>query len=172
VTVVRPGDVYGPGSRPWTLLPLEAIRARQFVLPAMGRGIFSPFYVDDLADGIVLAATRAEAAGHVFTLSGGVGVPCREFFGHYHRMLGRRGPIGAPTPVAVALAAGATTLATLRGTETELRPSAARYLARRGTYSIAKARRMLRYEPRIGLDEGMARTEAWLRAEGLLGAGV
>lgn len=33
--VVRPGDVYGPGSRPWTLLPLEFIKARRFLLPAM-----------------------------------------------------------------------------------------------------------------------------------------
>ena len=43
-----------------------------------------------------------------------------------------------------------------------------RYLARPGTYSIAKARRMLGYDPAIELDEGMARTEAWLRAEGLV----
>jgi nucleoside-diphosphate-sugar epimerase len=43
-----------------------------------------------------------------------------------------------------------------------------RYLARTGTYSIAKARRVLGYEPAIDLDEGMRRTEVWLRGEGLL----
>src|SRR3954471_21759748 len=52
-TIVRPGDVYGPRSRPWTLLPVEEIRRRRFVLPARGRGIFSPIFVDDLVDGIV-----------------------------------------------------------------------------------------------------------------------
>ena len=25
-TVVRPGDVYGPGSRPWVLIPLEMMK--------------------------------------------------------------------------------------------------------------------------------------------------
>ena len=45
-----------------------------------------------------------------------------------------------------------------------------RYLARTGTYSIEKARRVLGYEPEVGLEEGMARTEAWLREHGLLGA--
>ena len=43
------------------------------------------------------------------------------------------------------------------------------YLLRRHTYSIAKARRVLGYEPTVGLDEGMARCEAWLREVGLLG---
>jgi nucleoside-diphosphate-sugar epimerase len=45
-----------------------------------------------------------------------------------------------------------------------------RYLARTGTYSIEKARKLLGYEPAVDLDEGMRRTELWLRAEGLLGA--
>ena len=43
-----------------------------------------------------------------------------------------------------------------------------RYLARPGTYSIEKARELLGYEPAVGLDEGMRRTEDWLREHGLL----
>jgi nucleoside-diphosphate-sugar epimerase len=46
-----------------------------------------------------------------------------------------------------------------------------RYFARAGTYSIDKARRLLGYEPRVGLEEGMARTEAWLGDHGLLREG-
>ena len=61
VTVVRPGDVYGPGSRPWTILIVEAIRSGQFVLPAMGKGIFSPVYIDNLVDGV--AARRHPPRG-------------------------------------------------------------------------------------------------------------
>jgi len=55
-TIVRPGDVYGPRSRPWTVLPVEELVRRRFILPALGRGIFSPVYIDDLVDGIVAAA--------------------------------------------------------------------------------------------------------------------
>jgi nucleoside-diphosphate-sugar epimerase len=164
-TIIRPGDVYGPGSRPWTLMPLELIRARRFLLPAMGRGIFSPVFVDDLVDGLLLAAESDAGAGQVFTLAGGEGVPTKDFFGAYARMLGRRGVPVAPTPVAVALAAAA--WAAARG-NTEIRPQTMRLLARRGTYSIEKARRVLGYAPAVGLREGMDRTETWLRAEGLL----
>lgn len=167
-TVVRPGDVYGPGSRPWTVLPLEIIRADRFALPAMGRGIFSPVYVDDLVAGLALAAERPEAVGQVFTLTGGVGVTCAEFFSHYYRMLGKRGPICLPTPVALAGAGAAGAVARLRGQRSEINAVSMRYLARRGTYSIEKARRMLGYEPAVDLDEGMRRTEAWLREQQLL----
>ena len=169
-TIVRPGDVYGPGSRPWTVLPVEFLKTRRMALPAMGRGIHSPVYVDDLVDGIGLAATAPGAAGRVLTLSGGVDVPTREFFAHYARMLGLRGPPVVPTAVAVAGAAALDALARLRRAHNELTPAAVRYLAeRRGTYSISAARELLGWEPRVGLDEGMARCERWLRDEGLLG---
>lgn len=169
VTIVRPGDVYGPGSRPWTVLIVEAIRAGQFVLPAMGRGIFSPAYIDNLVDGVQLAATKPEAAGQIFTISDGIGVTTKEFFGNYCRMLGRRGPRVLPTPAALALVAIPEGIAAVSGHPTEIRRESMRYLARTGTYSIAKAQEMLGYKPAIDLAEGMERTEAWLRSQGLLG---
>jgi nucleoside-diphosphate-sugar epimerase len=168
-TVIRPGDVYGPGSRPWTVLPIELLKRRQFALPARGRGIHSPIFVDDLVEGIVAAASSDAAAGQVITLSGGVGVETRTFFDHYARMLGRaRAPV-VPTGVALAGAWARDRIARLRGTPNELTPGGVRYLAlRRGTYGITKARELLGWTPTVALDEGMARSEAWLRAEGLV----
>lgn len=170
-TVMRPGDVYGPGSRPWTILPVEEIARRRFLLPAMGRGTFSPAYVDNVVDGIVLAAASDEAAGQVFNVSDGHGVTTGQFFGHYGRMLGRRVAV-APTRVARVLAGGVSAAARARGKETEINASGVDYLARTGTYSIAKARTVLGYEPAVGLDEGMRRTEAWLRESGRLPGGA
>jgi len=168
-TIIRPGDVYGPGSRPWTVLPVDAIRQNRFFLPAMGKGIFSPIYVDNLLDGVLLAATRDEAAGQVFTITDGIGVSCREFFGNYSRMLGKSAPRAVPTPVAMGMAALPEAAAWIGGTSTEFRRSSVVYLARPGTYSIAKARKLLGFEPKVDLDEGMRRTEIWLREQGLLG---
>jgi nucleoside-diphosphate-sugar epimerase len=171
VTIVRPGDVYGPGSRPWTVMPVELIRSRRFALPASGRGIHSPIYVDDLVAGIIAAAGTGAAAGQVITVSGGVGVETREFFGHYARMLGRRGVPTVPTRVALAGAGMQSGIARLRGTVNEVTPAGVRYLAlRRGTYAIGTARELLDWSPEVGLEEGMRRTEAWLREQGLLAA--
>ncbi|MUM17038.1 NAD-dependent epimerase/dehydratase family protein [Mycobacterium sp. CBMA271] len=166
--IARPGDIYGPGSRPWTILPVEMIRSRQFVLPAMGRGIFSPVYVDDVVDGIVSLATNRAASGQVFTISGGTGVTCAQFFGHYYRMLGRRGPLVLPTAVALGLARTKSAVLALSGRTTEANASSVRYLTRNGTYSIAKAQSMLGYNPQFTLDTGMQATETWLRNQGLL----
>jgi nucleoside-diphosphate-sugar epimerase len=166
--VIRPADVYGPGSRPWTVLPVEAIRARRFVLPAWGRGVFSPLYVDNLVDALTLAIAHPNAAGQVFTIGDGRAVSCGEFFGHYGRMLGRPTP-GAPTWLALALAGGSELAGRITRAPTESNRETTRYLARTGTYSIEKARRVLGYEPRVSLEDGMKRTEEWLRERGLVG---
>jgi nucleoside-diphosphate-sugar epimerase len=161
--VVRPGDVYGPRSRPWAVLPVEEMKANRLVLPARGRGIHSPVYVDDVVEGIRLAATSPAAAGQIFTITGAEAVQTRDFFEHYARLLGKSVRT-APTPVVAALAAVAGRLS--RGSE--VTPAAVRYMTRTGGYSIEKARTLLGYEPAVELEEGMRRTADWLRAEGLV----
>jgi len=163
VVIVRPGDVYGPGSRPWTLLPVEMIRSRQVAVPTTG--LHSPVHVDDVVAGTVAAAGSTDAVGHIITLSGGVGVPTGEYFDHYARMLGRRRVPRVPRSVMLA----ATTAANRVGLLPDLSPAGVRYLAdRRGTYSIAKAERLLGWRPQVGLAQGMARTQQWLSDGGLL----
>jgi nucleoside-diphosphate-sugar epimerase len=167
-TIIRPGDVYGPGSRPWTILPVAAIKAGSFALPAMGKGVFTPVYVDNLIDAVLLAAIKPEGAGQVFTISDGQTVTTREFFGFYYRMLGRKGPVVLPTSVAVGVTTIGATIARMRRASTERNPTTVRYLARTGGYSIDKAQRLLGYQPRVDLDDGMRRTEDWLRSSRLI----
>lgn len=167
-TVVRPGDVYGPRSRPWTLEPVAALREGRNVVPGSGHGTLSPLYIDNLVDALILAVSTPEASGQVITVTDGWGVPTHELFGHYARMLGVGPPRVVPTGIARKAAAAISRAERLRGRHTELNPTSIDYLARTGTYSIDRARRLLGYEPRVDLDTGMARTEEWLRAEGLL----
>jgi nucleoside-diphosphate-sugar epimerase len=167
-TIVRPGDVYGPRSRPWTIEPVSLLRAGRLVLPAGGRGLLSPVFLDDLVEGVLRAATAPEAAGRIFTLSGGKEVTTAVFVGHLSAMLGLPPPRSVPTPLARAGARVLDAAARLRGTRNEVTPATVDYLARRGTYSIARARAVLGYEPAVDLPEGMRRTEAWLRSAGLL----
>ena len=167
-TIVRPGDVYGPASRPWTIEPVRLLKARQLILPGGGRGMHSPVYVDDLVEGVVLAAASDHAAGRIYTVTGAEHVPIGDFFAHYSRMLGVDPPRTVPYPVARAAARAMDAIARVRGGRSEITPAAIDYTMRRGTYSIARARAELGYEPRVDLDEGMRRTEAWLRQEGML----
>jgi nucleoside-diphosphate-sugar epimerase len=168
-TIIRPGDVYGPASRAWIVVPIEMMKSRQFLLPDGGRGVFSPVYIDDLVDGIVLAAGVAAGAGQVFNLTSGQGVPCAEFFGHHWHWLGKRGAIPSlPTSLAIRIAEAGAALARLTGRSSEIGRGSIGLLSRPGTYSIEKARRMLGYTPRMDLATGMRRSENWARETGLI----
>jgi nucleoside-diphosphate-sugar epimerase len=167
-TIVRPGDVYGPGSRPWTTEPVRLLKSKQLILPDGGTGLHSPVYVDDLVDGIVRAAATTEAEGRIFILTGAEKPTIGEFIGHYCRMLGIDRPRTAPTRVVREVARAMDLAAKVRGRRSEATPAAIDYFTRRGSYSIARAREVLGYEPAHDLEAGMKKTGEWLRAEGLI----
>jgi nucleoside-diphosphate-sugar epimerase len=138
------------------------------VLPGRGRGIHSPVYIDNLVDGVLLAAGSEDAAGQIFTLSDGIGVPYREFFAPYAELVGRP-LLAVPSSLAIGAAALIQAAARLTPGDNDVNPASVRYLLRKGTYSNEKARGMLGWEPRIPLEEGLARTVQWLREEGFGG---
>jgi nucleoside-diphosphate-sugar epimerase len=169
-TIVRPGDVYGPRSRPWTTRPVRLIKANNLILPLKGEGIFTPVYIDNLIDGIQLAAHTPEAEGQVFNITDGIGVANSAYFGYYAHLLGKELPTVQDSftqPLALQ-ALIADRVKKKLGAESQWNETGVRYLCRRGTYSIEKARTLLGYEPRIGLDEGLKLSEQWLRSEGFL----
>jgi nucleoside-diphosphate-sugar epimerase len=168
IAVVRPGDVYGPGSTPWAVRPLEGIKKRQFMLVGKGEGIMTPVYVDDLVEAIVLALVKPEARGQGFTVWDGEPVTCAEFFGYYASMLGRDGLPRLPRPLAALAGAVQEAAARVTGRPPTFTRNAITFVSRKAPYSNRRAREVLGWEPRVKLDEGMRRTEQWFRQEGLL----
>lgn len=166
-TVVRPGDVIGPHSI-WVREPIEMSRKRQMILPAGGNGVFTPIYLDNLVDGIMLALARPPAAsGQVFTLTDGYGVACRDYFGRLAQMAGGT-MMTLPTPAAVTAARAAGAALRALGCPNELTAATMLMLARSGQFSIDKARQMLGFEPRVSYEQAMALIEQWARDEGLI----
>ena len=157
-TVVKPGDVYGPGSQPWAVMPLELIRSGRIALPMKGRGIITLVYVDDLVDCIYRALTRPEGEGGAFTAWDGRPVTAKELFDNYARMLGKKGVRTAPTAL----------LRPLMRLTPGVDADDLQFLMRRAVYPNARAREVLGWEPRVTLEEGMRRTENWFREVGLL----
>ena len=167
--VIRPGDVYGPGSVPWTIRPVEAIRSGTFALPGGGNGIMTPIYIDDLVEAIVAATSAPGIEGVAIAVWDGEPVSAAEFFNRYAATLGR-GPVrSAPLPLVRLAAAGSELVARVTGRPPTISREAIRYISRRASYPNRRARELLGWEPRVGLDEGMRRSEEWLAAEGLLG---
>jgi nucleoside-diphosphate-sugar epimerase len=158
-TIVKPGDVYGPASVPWTILPFELIKSGRGALPMRGKGILTLVYVDDLIDCLYRALTTPEADGQSFTAWDGRPVTTGEFFAYYARMTGKRVRL-LPAPV----------LRRLMRLTPGVHPDGLIFMQRKAVYPNERARRILGWEPKVTLEEGMRRTEAWLREEGYLTA--
>lgn len=167
--VVRPGDVYGPGSIPWTVRPVALMRAGRFFLPGRGDGILTPIYVDDLVDCIVRALVHPDAAGRAYIAHDGAPVTAAEFFAFYARLLGKDAVPTLPRVVMATVAAGEELRARITGKPPIFARATLIYITRRGAFPNARAREELDWAPQVGLAEGMERTGAWLREQGLLG---
>ncbi|MGB2041607.1 MAG: NAD-dependent epimerase/dehydratase family protein [Porticoccaceae bacterium] len=168
LVIIRPGDVYGPGSRPWIILPIEAIKKGQFMLPAKGEGFFRPVYIDDLIRGIALAVSTQEASGEIFNLSCEGYISTKEFFSHHCRWMNKRGPLTVSTRLALLAAAAATKIANLTGGVNEASTATVTQLCTKSWFSIAKAEKLLGWKPEMPFEEGMQRSKTWAQEQGLI----
>ncbi|MBT6593669.1 MAG: NAD(P)-dependent oxidoreductase [Porticoccaceae bacterium] len=168
IVIIRPGDVYGPGSRPWLILPLEAILKGQFMLPEKGEGFFRPTYIDDLIRGIALAVAAPAANGEIFNLSCQGYMSSKDFFSHHYSWLNKKGPMLVSTRLAMIAAAVATKLADLTGGVNEASTATVAQLSTKSWFSIEKAQRILGWAPEVSFEEGMERSKQWATEQGLL----
>jgi nucleoside-diphosphate-sugar epimerase len=163
--VVRPGDVYGPGSVPWTLRPVELLRTGQLALPGRGDGTMLPVYIDDLVDAIVLALRRG-TPGHAYTVWDGEPVSFHDYFSRLAQVAGGRPPRKLPRALLAALAGGTEAIARIRGRPPAFGRHGITLVDRRGTASNRRAREELGWEPRVNMDEGLRRSAEWLQTSG------
>jgi 2-alkyl-3-oxoalkanoate reductase len=166
--IIRPASTYGPRGGAWTLGPIESIKTGRLVLMGRDAGLVTPGYIDNLIDGLLLALNRPKALGEMFNLCDDHAVTYREFYLAYARMLGKDSLPSVPSPVAYVARLGAA-----RGLRRLLgRPAVGRWSQHfrfnPSQFSVEKAKRVLGYQPKVSIKEGMRRTEAWMRSEGQL----
>jgi nucleoside-diphosphate-sugar epimerase len=154
--------VYGPRSYGWTVRMLNLVEKGVPVIFGPGTGYAYPVYIDNLIDGMILAATRPEAAGEAFNMVDAP-VTWREWFGYYGAMSGRK-PRALPLWLARIAFAAIKWLPLGFATDRSL----ITYYLARTVYPTTKAERLLDYRPRIAIEEGMRHTEAWLQQVGYL----
>ncbi len=158
LAIVRPGFIYGERDR--TVLPKLLARLRSGVFAYFGSGeqALNCIYVKNLVHGMFLAAERPEAVGQVFNLTDGDRVSKRQFVGRVAELAGLKPPTRKiPKPVAKFLAKLLERRARRRGDTDPPLINMARYkfLALNLDYSIAKARRVLGYQPPYTTDQGL-----------------
>jgi nucleoside-diphosphate-sugar epimerase len=168
VVVIRPANVYGPHSNPWTIRPMKMINSGQMILINRGTGICNCVYIDNLIDATMAATKHDQAVGQAYVISDGIGVTWKKFFGYYAQMAGKPKIRSVSEGVGRTIALGMEIMAKFAGKPPKLTREAVRFLTRQACFSIEKARRELGYQPKISLEQGMKLTVQWLREAGYL----
>jgi dihydroflavonol-4-reductase len=165
---VRPADVYGPGDR--RLLKLfRMIQKRRFVYLGSGRGRRHMIYIDDLVDGMLAAQEREEAVGRVFLLAGPAPIALRDLAERIAAELGVTPPRWQlPYRPIWLLSALVEAACRPLGIQPPIYPRRVDFYAHDYEFDTARAREGLGFVPRVDVDEGVRRTIAAYREEGLL----
>jgi nucleoside-diphosphate-sugar epimerase len=168
VVIARPGDTVGPNQYSWTVQFVERITQGLLRPPLKSEsGTLNPVYIDNLVDALLLLGTHPAAVGQAFNVVDGTPILMCDYIRLLAQMAGRR-----VFPVPAALIKGAAMLlaltARLRGREAMATPESVRFLLHKATFSAEKLRSTLRWSPAVSWEEGLRRTEVWLRSEGYI----
>lgn len=177
---IRPHVIFGPGDPRFVPTLVKAARSgRLRVQVGLSNWMSDYTFVDNVSDALILAddklAPGSAVAGEAFFITNGEPM---EFWGFVRKVLAELElpPIkfAVPHQLVYAVAAIKEGIDTLRGgtlnAEDGLSRFAVRYMCTHHYFAIEKARRLLGYEPRVSIDEGIKLTCDHLRASGALEA--
>jgi len=164
-TMAYPCWVFGPGDRTFVPLLADAILKGEMMFWRGGTLVW-PCFIENLVDLLVLLSSEAGAVGRGYLAHDGESLTLEEFCARIASALGRRPPtLQIPYPVAYAGAVAMEGAWSLLGIKARplLTTYAVRNLGSRLRFSNERARRELGWVPRVGFEEGLERTLAWLR---------
>ena len=167
--VLRPTGIYGPGDPARFLMLFRMVKRGHFFIVGDGRANYHPVHIDNLCDAFELAADKPEAKGETCIIADArflswnelipmvataLGVPVKI---HYLPL----GPVWAASALCEAVCWPF-------GITPPLFRRRAEMFSHMRAFDISRARRALGYEPKIALEEGLARTCEWYRRHGYL----
>lgn len=164
--VLRPVGIYGPGDRRFLKL-FRGVARRRFPLIGDGKVFYHLTHVEDVARGFLRAAETKAALGEAFILAGARYTTVAELVALIAEKAGVAPPRfhwpSGPVSLASALCED---LCRPLGIEPPLHRRRLDFFLKNRAFRIAKARRVLGWEPRVDLPEGISGTLDWYRAQG------
>jgi len=168
VSIVRPGAIYGEGDMRFLRL-FQAIQQHRFAMVGSGQTRLHMVYVDDMVHGLMLAGSHPDARGETFIIAGAEAPTLNEIAAGVADAMGARRPwLHVPVGPVYAAAVVCEAICLRLGVEPPLHRRRVGFFTHHREFDIGKARRVIAYEPRVTLNEGLRRTAAWYAAAGLL----
>jgi nucleoside-diphosphate-sugar epimerase len=156
--IIRSGVIWGPGQNPILSRMAELMRRGRFFLINGGRNQIGLSHVENLCQGMILAALVPAAAGQVYHLTDGEPLTAHAAFSALAAAVGADPPrLSLPLPVALAMALVLEWSARLRraARPPALTRFAVRMVASDSRYDISKARNELGYNPKLPFSQGI-----------------
>ena len=162
--IVRPTIVYGPGDRGGMLDKMAAmISAGTYRVVGSGDNVLHHTHVDDVVEGVWLAATRPEGANDHFILAGPETITLAALSELVARALRRQLPRARVPSVFARAVATVVDVAADRGfaftsREPPINHEKLDVMTLPISFDTSKARAQLGFAPRVGYEEGVMRT--------------
>jgi nucleoside-diphosphate-sugar epimerase len=164
VIIIRAGDVYGPGSIPWVVRPVSMMRQSTFACVNDGKGVMNHVYIDNLVEAIFLAIEK-QPYGEIFNITDGSETSWKEYFTRLAAIVDQPPPSSLPKDEIKLFLQLRHQAQKLFRKETDILPESVDFMSRPYAYSIAKAKNLLNYQPKIDINEGMQLTKQWLQQQ-------
>ncbi len=167
--ILRPADVYGP--RDQRLLKLfKGVSRGRFPLFGRGDGRRHMVYVDDVVSAFFRACERAEALGEGLIVAGPRACTLKELVEEVRRTTGSpRAGIRLPLAPMLAAAAVVEDVSRVHKVDPPIYRRLLDFFWSDSEFDTGRARRVLGWEPTVGLGEGVRRTWEAYRKDGLVG---
>ncbi|MEW6570091.1 MAG: NAD-dependent epimerase/dehydratase family protein [Nitrospirota bacterium] len=165
--IIRIPETYGPGDR--RLLKLfKAINKNMFFMIGDGKNLHHLIYIDDLIEGMFLAATNENAVREIFILAGKEPLTTNEMVALIAEQLGKDIPkIRIPFYPLVIVATIIERVLRPIGIQPPIHRRRMDFFKKSFTFSQEKALKILGFVPKVDFKHGVLETARWYKDMGL-----
>ena len=168
VVIIRISETYGPGDR--RLLKLfKAIKQNAFFMIGNGQNLHHPIFIDDLIEGLLLAATVDKAQGQILLLAGKEAVTTNEMVTTIAAQLGTKlRRFRVPLWPFLILATVVETILRPVGIQPPIHRRRMDFFKKSFVFSPEQSLVTLGFTPQFTFEQGVAETSRWYTQMGYL----
>ena len=168
-TILRPAGIYGPGDPGRFVMIYRRVKKGVFPMFGEGRTFYHPVYIDNLIDAFILAMPPGIGAGEAYIIGDEEYLSIEDLVIRAGRAIGV--DVKVPHyPILPLIIAGhvCEKICKPLNITPPIFPRRVDWFRQVRAFCIQKAKNDLKYQPRVGIDEGLRLTGAWYKEHGYI----
>ncbi|MDG6219562.1 MAG: SDR family oxidoreductase, partial [Candidatus Thermoplasmatota archaeon] len=165
VTIIQPGNVFGPGNTIWVSMPIESIQKNRLFLINKGKGIFLHTYIENLLDAILLCINEPSVIGKTLLITDGDNtITWGTYFNDLAAILEKK-EIQKNLSKRTATIIGQLMVNLLAplGIRPWITPFAVDILTNTKSFDLKETQQLINYVPKVSYTEAMGHIGSWIQ---------